>query len=69
MAGQKTGVAIRACTGARTAGRRLYAHCYSHALNLAASNMLKQCALLKDAISTSHNPIKTYKIIHHEENA
>ena len=49
--------------------RAVYAHCYSHALDLAASNMLKQCALLKDAISTSHKPIKTYKIIHPEENA
>ena len=49
--------------------RVVYAHCYSHALNLAASNMLKQSALLEDAISTSHKAIKTYTIIHPEENA
>ena len=39
--------------------RALYVHCYSHAFNLSASKMLKQCALLKDAMLTSHKAINT----------
>ena len=62
MAGQRTGVAT-------LEPRAVYARCYTHAFNLVASNMLKQCALLEDAISTSHKAIKSHKIIHPEENA
>ena len=45
-------------SGARTARGQSTHHCYDHVLNLAASDMLKQREVLKDAMSTSHEAIK-----------
>ena len=50
MSGKKAGVAMRI-------QMLVHAHCYGHALYLPASDMLKQCAVLKDAMSTSHEAI------------
>ena len=58
MSGKRTGVAKRI---QELEPRAVYTHCYGHALNLAASDMLKQCAVLKDAMSTSHEAIKLIK--------
>ena len=57
MARQRTGVAT-------IDPLAVYSHCYGDPFNIVASNMLKQCALLEDAISTSHKAnIKPSKLI------
>ena len=39
----------------------LFTHCYGHTLNLAASDTLKQCKLMKDALDTTHEITKLIK--------
>lgn len=41
--------------------RAIYMHCYGHALNLACSDAIKQCSLIKDALDTTHELIKLLK--------
>ena len=50
MQGARNGVAKRL---ADEESRAVYTHCYGHALNLAASDTLRQLKLLKDALDTT----------------
>ena len=34
--------------------RAIYVHCYSHSLNLACSDSVKQCKLMRNALDTVH---------------
>lgn len=58
MSGSKNGVA-------KSIGdlepRAVYTHCYGHALNLVASDTLKQCKLMKDALDTTYEITKLIK--------
>lgn len=58
MSGTRNGVAKRI---ADLESRAVYTHCYGHALNLAASDTLKQCKLMKDALDTSYEITKLIK--------
>lgn len=58
MSGTRSGVAKRI---ADLESRAVYTHCYGHALNLAASDTLKQCKLMKDALDTSYEITKLIK--------
>lgn len=50
MAGKKSGVAKRIQDEEH---RALFSHCYGHSLNLAASDSVKGCKLMADALSTT----------------
>ena len=51
MSSTKSGVAKQICD---IEPRALFTHCYGHALNLAASDVLKQSKLMKDALDITH---------------
>ena len=46
MSGSKSGVATLV---QKEEPRAVFTHCYGHALNLACSDSLKRCKLMKDA--------------------
>ena len=50
MAGKKSGVAKQIQDEEH---RALFSHCYGHSLNLAASDSVKGCKLMSDALSTT----------------
>ena len=58
MSGTKNGVAKLICNDEP---RAVYMHCYGHALNLAISDMLKQCRTLKSYLKTVNEIIKLVK--------
>ena len=58
MSGIKSGVAKQICD---IEPRALFTHCYSHALNLAASDVLKQSKLMSDALDLTHEITKLIK--------
>jgi len=41
--------------------RAIYTHCYGHAFNLACSDTIKQCMLMRDALDTTHEITKLIK--------
>ena len=41
--------------------KALYTHCYSHSLNLAASDTLQNCKVMKTALETTHEITKLIK--------
>ena len=58
MSGLKSGVATRL---SEEEPRAIYTHCYGHALNLACSDTIKQCMLMRDALDTTHEITKLIK--------
>ena len=58
MSGVKGGVAKMVCDDEP---RAVYRHCYGHALNFAAGDMIKGCKLLKNCLDTTHELIKLIK--------
>ena len=47
--------------------RAVFAHCCGHALNLAASDTVKNCKVLKSALETTHEIVKLAKFSPHRE--
>ena len=41
--------------------RAVYTHCYGHALNLACSDAVKNCKIMRDALNTSYELMKLLK--------
>lgn len=58
MSGLKSGVATRL---SEEEPRAIYTHCYGHALNLACSDTIKQCTLMRDALDMTHEITKLIK--------
>ena len=58
MSGSKSGVAKRISEVERKA---VFTHCYSHALNLAAGDALKQDKVMRDALDTNREITKLIK--------
>ena len=58
MSGIKSGVAKQICD---IEPRALFTHCYGHALNLAASDVLKQSKLMNDALDLTREITKLIK--------
>ena len=58
MSGIKSGVAKQICD---IEPRALFTHCYGHALNLAASDVLKQSKLMSDALDLTREITKLIK--------
>ena len=58
MSGTKSGVAKKVCD---TEPRAVYMHCYGHALNLACSDTIRQCKLMRDALNTTREITKLVK--------
>ena len=48
MSGSQLGVAIQL----QKEPRAVYTHCYGHALNLACSDAVKNCKIMRDALNT-----------------
>ena len=55
MTGAKSGVVARMYT---VEPRAVFTHCYSHALNLACADTIRQCKLIRDALDTMHEITK-----------
>ena len=58
MSGTKSGVARQ---NSDIEQRALFTHCYSHTLNLAVSDVLKQSKLMSDALDLTHEITKLIK--------
>ena len=58
MSGSQRGVAIQLQI---EEPRAVYTHCYGHALNLACSDDVKNCKIMRDALNTSYELIKLVK--------
>ena len=58
MAGSRSGVATLV---QKEEPRAVFTHCYGHALNLACSDSLKGCKLMKDALDIVHEITKLVK--------
>ena len=58
MSGSQRGVAIQL---QKEEPRAVYTHCYGHALNLACSDAVKNCKIMRDALNTSYELIKLVK--------
>ena len=58
MSGTKSGVVKKMCDAEP---RAAYTHCYGHALNLACSDTIHRCKLLRDALDTTHEITKLVK--------
>ena len=58
MSGSRGGVAA---VLQREEPRAVYTHCYGHTLNLACSDAVKNCKIMKDALDTSYELIKLFK--------
>ena len=57
MSGSRRGVAALI---QREEPRAVYTHCYGHALNLACGDAIKNCELMKNALDTSYELIKSH---------
>ena len=64
MRGTKSGVAKRISD---IEPRALYTHCYGHSLNLAASDVMRNIKIMRDALDTTHEIIKLIKNSPHRE--
>jgi len=62
MSGTKSGVAKQICD---IKSRAVFTHCYGNSLNSAASDVLKQSKLMKDALDITHKI--TQSSFHHIE--
>ena len=58
MAGEKSGVAKQI---KEEESRALFTHCYTHSLNLAVGDAIKNSKLMKDALETTHEITKLIK--------
>ena len=58
MAGSKSGVAKQLQT---LQPKAIYVHCYGHALNLACSDSIRRCKLLRDALDIAREMTKLIK--------
>ena len=58
MSGSKGGVAVEL---QKEEPRALYTHCYGHALNLACSDAVKKCKIMRDALDSSYELVKLVK--------
>ena len=58
MSGSRTGVATRIL---KEEPRAVFTHCYGYALNLACSDMVKKCRLMKDALDVVYEITKLIK--------
>ena len=58
MSGSISGVATKIL---EEEPRALYTHCYGHALNLACSDAMKGCKLMRNALDTSYEIVKLVK--------
>ena len=58
MSGIRGGVATKI---QKEEPRAVYMHCYGHALNLACSDAVKKCKLMRDAMDTAYELIKLIK--------
>ena len=58
MSGHKSGVATRVL---QEEPRALYTHCYGHSLNLACSDAIKECKLIRDALDVVQEITKLVK--------
>ena len=58
MAGYKRGVAAQLL---KEEPRAVFTHCYGHSLNLACSDTVKQCKLMRDALDVVHEITKLIK--------
>ena len=58
MSGSINGVATKIL---EEGPRALYTHCYGHALNLACSDAIKGCKLMRNALDTSYEIVKLVK--------
>jgi len=59
MSGQRSGVAKRV---QNEEGRAVFTHCYSHSLNLAASDSIKRSKLMKSTLETTYEITKLIKL-------
>ena len=59
MTGKKTGVVTQM---KKIEPRCLFIHCYGHALNLACSDSVKACKLMKDVLSSAFEITKLIKL-------
>ena len=57
MSGRRNGVAKQI---SELEPRAIFTHCYGHALNLAASDTIKQSKVMKDALDTTHEITKQF---------
>ena len=62
MAGARSGVATQLL---QEESRALYTHCYGHALNLACSDTVKQCKLMRDTLDISNSYITGTRDVWH----
>ena len=58
MAGEKSGVAKQI---KEEESRALFTHCYTHSLNLAVGDAIKNSKLMKDTLETTHKITKLIK--------
>jgi len=58
MAGSRNGVAARILA---MEPKAVFTHCYGHALNLAVSDTIKKCVMLRDCLDTCYELIKLIK--------
>ena len=58
MSGKHSGVAKRI---QEEEPRALFTHCYGHSLNLAASDTVRNCKVLRSALDTTHEIVKLVK--------
>ena len=56
MAGRKSGIATRIL---KVEPRAVYTHCYGHSLNLACSDSVKGCKVMRDALWTPHMRLRS----------
>ena len=64
MSGRRYGVAKQI---SELQPKAIFTHCYGHALNLAASDTIKQSKVMKDALDTTHEITKLIKYSPHRE--
>ena len=58
MSGSRSGVATRIL---QEEPKALYTHCYGHSLNLACSDTIKKCTLMRNALDIVHEITKLVK--------
>ena len=64
MSGIRNGVAVQI---RKEKHRAVYTHCYGHALNLAASDAVKNSTLMKNALNIAYEITKLIKNRHEEK--
>ena len=58
MAGRKSAIATRIL---KVEPKAVYTHCYGYSLNLACSDSVKGCKVMRDALDTTHEITKLIK--------